>query len=171
VESKSKNTKRTREKPSHWCCFLSFPSFCCYPQKPKRSSLFPPALSSFYFLLLQLLPPKISPFFLSFFCCFSLLLLFFFFFPFSPAVASKNLCFFSHFSAISPPFSLFFFFLFSALHMPPACFSSRSSCCLLSSLGLCFIQDPRKFSFYLSPFTLVLFSFFVFSSIRFSSKL
>jgi hypothetical protein len=155
VESKSKNTKRIpKTQPLVLFSPLSFlspaaaksqkddalkpPSFLPFipTADPENLSLF------FFFLSFQLLHLLKFLLFFSFFCRFSL--------PFSPAATFKNLCFFFfffHLFVVSSPFSLFSFsFLF--LHLTcRLLLISRSSCCLLFSLGLCPIQDPRKFSF------------------------
>ena len=158
VESKSKNTKRIpKTQPLVSFSPLSFLS-PALAKSQKDDALKPPSFLPF---IPAAALAKISAF-SSHFSAISLFLLFLSFLLsfFSSCYLRKSLLF-SHLSAVSSPFS--------ALHMPPACFSSRSSCCLLFSLGLCPIQDQRKFSFCPSPWSF--FSFFVFSSIRFSSKL
>ena len=153
VESKSKNTKRTGEK---------------LPKTPATGVV----LLLLFFLQLLLQAKKIlkSPSFLPFISIFSSCcpenLSFFFFFPFFLAAAPKNLCFFSSFfNCFCSFFSLLFLSFFSTSH---------AACCLSLGAASFFSRSlfyPRPTEILILPFTLVLFSFFFFSSIRFSSKL
>ena len=144
MESKSKNTKRIpKTQPLVLFSPLSFLSPA--PAKSQKDDALKPP--SFLPFIPVADPENLSLFFSSFFFQLLHLLKFLLFF-------------FSFLCRFSLLFLFSLFFPFSALHSrPPTCFSSRSSCCLLFSLGLCPIQDQRKFSFCPSPW-----SFFPFLS-------
>ena len=139
MESKSKNTPRTRRKPSHFSLF-SFSSDCVATQKPRKISFFSLCCWS---KSLKRSPFLTSSFFLSFpFCSscsprkslllsfhfssvfpaaafakispFSSLSSFLFLLLLTPKISTSFLSFFCRFTL---PFSLSFFFPFSTLHM------------------------------------------------------
>ena len=121
MESKSKNTPRTRREPSHFSLCSSSSDCVAAPKAPKNPLFFSlcywskslqrylpisAALSSFYFPFPPTVDPKISLFFLPFFCCFFFLLFFFSFFcSADPKISASFLSFFCCFSS-------FFFFPF-----------------------------------------------------------
>ena len=158
MESKSKNTKRI---PKTQPLVPFSPLFFLSPapaKSQKNDALKPPSFLPF---ILAATLAKISDFSFHFSVVSIFLLFLSFLLSFFSSCSLRKSLLFSHLSAVSSPFSAF--------HMSPSCFSFRFSCCLLFSLGLCPIQNQRKFSFCRSPWSF--FSFFVFSSIRFSSKL
>ena len=115
MESKSKNTPRTRREPSHFSLCSSSSDCVAAPKAPKNPLFFS---LCYWSKSLQRYPP-ISAALSSFY------------FPFPPTVDPKISLLSFHFSAVSL-FLLLFPFSFLFLLFTCACllFDSRSSCCL-----------------------------------------